>query len=44
MGYLIFTEKDSYIKSIDELLKECDIFTLDRFYVLLLKHFYPGCV
>lgn len=41
MGYLLFSEKEPYLKAIEDYLPQCDEILLDRILTLILKHFYP---
>lgn len=44
MAYMFFEHEESYKIAINEMLNKCNICELNRFYTILLKHFYPGCV
>ena len=44
MGYMFYDDKETYLKAINDLLKDCDIFYLNKILTILYKHFWPGCV
>lgn len=41
MANMFFDTEEAYIFNINELLKKCDICELDKFFGILVKHFWP---
>lgn len=42
MANMTFDNEEAYIFNINELLKRCDIFELDKVFGLLVNHFWPN--
>lgn len=44
MANMLFTDRESYMKQIGILLDKADLFELDKFLRVMIKHFWPGCI
>ena len=42
MAWLMFEDRETYIKTIEPLIKDADIDTLDKICKLLIKHYWPS--
>lgn len=42
MAYIMFDNKEEYLKHIGDMLDKCDIFTLDDILMRVLKNVYPN--
>lgn len=42
MAWLLFEDRDTYLETIESLIGEADIDTLDKICRLLIKHYWPS--
>lgn len=41
MADMMFDNREAYVNMINELLKKADLFELDKFLNMMVKHFWP---
>lgn len=41
MAYMMYDDKEKYVKDIDDLFRKCDIFALDKILQIILRNLYP---